>query len=241
MHSTICPEFQPMKASGRKSKGAMLQGALEVNLGGSFRILMDADSDVETPSPLTLCFEFPKPPSSPLGVTTEWPDSDSDSEPVSFDDPQYIVISPDSPLYSPHPPPTFQKTFDIPRVPFLSKPLLDDERYSESSVAQFRAELERIVSPQVQQNLFLVDEASLRGMDKDLFAAPMDTFMDVCLARLQPAPSIPTSADALQNSSEPGDASTPFPRYYLASFLDLDRCDPPLEPSLRELFASVPC
>ncbi|KAJ7251142.1 hypothetical protein B0H12DRAFT_649850 [Mycena haematopus] len=237
MPSTICPDFQPMKASGMKSKGGALQGTLEINLGSPFRILLAADSGLETPSPLTLCFDFPKPPSSPLGITTEWTDSDSDSEaqfqPAFFNDPQYIIISPDSPLYSPHPPPTFQTTFEIPRVPFPSKPLLDGD-YSESAVAFFRAELEHILPSQAKKDLFLVDEAALRGMDEELFAAPLDEFMAACLALLQLAPS---TRPPPPNSSESNDTSPPFPRYYLASFLDLDRPDAsPLDPSLRELF-----
>ncbi|KAJ6497432.1 hypothetical protein C8R45DRAFT_1093811 [Mycena sanguinolenta] len=225
MHYTICPEFQSMKASGINSKSVELQGTLEIKLHGPFRILLDTDSDVETPSPLTLCFDFPKPPSSP--ATTEWTDSDSEASPVS-DEPQYIAIPHDSPLYSPHLRPAFDKSFEIPRVPFPSQPRLDDEDYS----AYFHAELEHILPSDVKKDLFLVDEASLRGMDDDVFAAPLDAFMAVCLARLQiPARPPPRS------SGESGDISARFPKYYLASFLDLDRSDAsPLDPSLRELF-----
>ncbi|KAF7362454.1 hypothetical protein MVEN_00593000 [Mycena venus] len=247
MHSSILPD-QSKNASNLKSKGIKLhghQGSLEVNLGAPFQILLDADSDVETPSPLTLTFDFPKPPLSPLRATTEWTDSDSDSdaefEPEPFDDSQYITVFSDSPFYAPHPPPTFQTTFDIPPVPFAFQSSTAADDFSpESSVIQFRAELERILPSELKKDLFLIAEECLKGMDEELFSAPMDAFMDVCLSRLRPATSIPgrpPSADGPENSSKSGDASASLPKYYLASFLDLDRHDvTSLDPSLRELF-----
>ncbi|KAJ7799987.1 hypothetical protein B0H14DRAFT_1699045 [Mycena olivaceomarginata] len=236
MHSTVCREFQ---SGGLKSKGIKPRGTLEVNLGTPFHLLLDADSDVETPSPLTLCFDFPKPPSesSPLREMSEWSDdsdSDSDSElDLESDDSQYISISSDSPFYTAHPPVAFQTTFDVPLVPFPSKPLLDDANYSEASVAQSRAELERVLPSEVKKDLFLVDEGCLRSMGDELFSTPIDAFMDVCLSRLRSTTSIPSP----NSSSKSGGASAPFPKYYLASFLDLDRCDASsLDPSLRALF-----
>ncbi|KAJ7798616.1 hypothetical protein B0H14DRAFT_31307 [Mycena olivaceomarginata] len=98
---------------------------------------------------------------------SEWSDdsdSDSDSElDLESDDSQYTSVSSDSPFYAAHPPVAFQTTFDVPLVPFPSKPLLD-VNYSEASVAQSRAEFER-----VKKDLFLVDEGCLRNMADELF------------------------------------------------------------------------
>ncbi|KAJ7817268.1 hypothetical protein B0H14DRAFT_1388283 [Mycena olivaceomarginata] len=168
---------------------------------------------------------------------SEWSDdsdSDSDSElDLESDDSQYISISSDSPFYTAHPPVAFQTTFDVPPVPFPSKPLLDAASYSKASVAQFRAEIERVFPPEVKKDLFLVDEGCLRGMDDELFSTPIDASMDVCLSRLRSTASIPSPS----SSSKSGGASAPFPKYYLASFLDLNRCDASsLDPSLRALF-----
>ncbi|KAJ6593213.1 hypothetical protein B0H19DRAFT_1089417 [Mycena capillaripes] len=231
-----------MNASGRKSKDAKLQGhqgALQVNLGPPFHLLQDADSDVETPSPLTLCFEFPKPPSSPLHATTEWTDSDSDSDVESEshffdDDSQYISIPCESPFYSPHSRPTFQKTFDIPPVPFAPQPPTTDEDDSEDFASQFRAELECILPSEVMKDLFLIDEECLKGMDEELFSAPMDAFMDVCLSRLRPTATISGQRrrDVPKIVEE---SSARLPTYYLVSFLDMQRQDS-LPTALRELF-----
>ncbi|KAJ7787368.1 hypothetical protein B0H14DRAFT_3893129 [Mycena olivaceomarginata] len=91
-------------------------------------------------------------------------DSDSDSElDLESDDSQYISISSGSPFYAAHPPVAFQTTFDVPLVPVPSKPLLDDANYSEASVAQFRAEIERVLPSEVKEDLFLVDEGCLRS------------------------------------------------------------------------------
>ncbi|KAJ7799975.1 hypothetical protein B0H14DRAFT_1698722 [Mycena olivaceomarginata] len=146
---------------------------------------------------------------------SEWSDdsdSDSDSElDLESDDSQYISISSDSPFYIAHPPVAFQTTFDVPLVPFPSKPLLD-ANYSEASVAQSRAEFER-----VKKVLFLVDEGCLRKMGDELFSTPIDAFMDVCLSRLRFITSIPSP----NSSSKSGGASAPCPKYYLALFLDV--------------------
>jgi hypothetical protein len=240
-------------------------GALQVNLGAPFHIILDTDSDLDTPSPLSLYFDFPKPPSSPLPVRpTDWTDSDSDSEleseyPNSSDDSQYISISSDSSFYVPPTPPTFRTTFDVPVVPF---PCPDD--VDEDAAAQFRAELERVLPKEVKQDLFLIDDECLRGIDEELFWAPMDAFMDVCLARLRPATATSFSSERSDVPEDPSESSVSpspsssflpplliiacrfqarlarFPTYHLASFLDLQRHDS-LHPSLRDLFSKRAC
>ncbi|KAJ7840537.1 hypothetical protein B0H14DRAFT_3869469, partial [Mycena olivaceomarginata] len=151
---------------------------------------------------------------------SEWSDdsdSDSDSElDLESDNSQYISISSDSPFYAAHPPVAFQTMSDVPLVPVPSKPLLDDAHYSEAS-----------------KDLFLVDEGCLRNMGDEIFSTPIDAFMDVCLSRLRSTTSIPSPS----SSSKSSDVSAPFPKYYLAPFLDLDRCEASsLDPSLRALF-----
>ncbi|KAJ7672072.1 hypothetical protein B0H17DRAFT_1208742 [Mycena rosella] len=217
-------------AGARKSKG---QTPLQVNLGSPFRILLDVDgsrsplSDISTPSPLSICFDFKK-SSSPLRthVTTAWSDfhdSDSDSdeeeEADGSDASQYITILSDSPFYAPRSPPTFQVTFELPplrRIPFACQALKCDEK---SAADLFHAEFERILPSEVMQELFLVDEESLQGMDDELYSAPLDAFMDVCLARLSPAtPSTDVPATDSDEQDAP-DAAVGFP-----SFLVVDPC-----------------
>ncbi|KAJ7132995.1 hypothetical protein C8R46DRAFT_654177 [Mycena filopes] len=223
MYATIRP-------SASKPKGFQLQGeqgTLKVNLGAPFNLLLNADSDADTPSPLSICFDIPKSAPSPLRATsTEWTDSDSDSEPESdsdVDDAQVIVILSDSPFYTPPSPPEFQTTFELPPLPPASFE-------SDSVAAQFHAELGHILPEEVQKDLFLIDEESLRQMGDELFAAPMDAFIDVCLTRLRP----PTPATQAPESE---DASASCPTYYLASYLDPQRyADAVLAPAIRALF-----
>ncbi|KAJ6491604.1 hypothetical protein C8R47DRAFT_434509 [Mycena vitilis] len=188
MLSTIHSDAVSQKSKDTKLRGH--RGVLEVNLGPPFHLLLDADSDLETPSPLTICFDFPKPPASPLRAT-EWTDSDTDSdsdaEPHVLDEAQYISIPHDSPFYCAPPPPAFQNAFDISPVAVASPPLTDDE---EHATAQFRTELQRILPSDLKNELFLIDEDCLRGIDEELFSAPLDAFMDVCLARLRPATAV---------------------------------------------------
>ncbi|KAK7057762.1 hypothetical protein R3P38DRAFT_3546467 [Favolaschia claudopus] len=227
-------KFQ-LKDASRKPQSMKLPGTLEVSLGAPFAILLTAsDSDLDTPSPLSLYFDLSKPPSSPLRATSEWSDSDSDSEAEfaleTADDSQYITILSDSPFYVPHSPPSFQKSFDIPAVPSPSSSSSSLSASHKDSVAQFRADLEHIFPSEMKKSLFLVDEECLKSIDEELFSAPLDAFVDVCLARLRPNTLLPTRDSAVE-------FSTPSPKYHLASFLDLDGDDASsLHPSLRELF-----
>ncbi|KAJ7125376.1 hypothetical protein C8R44DRAFT_782951 [Mycena epipterygia] len=252
------------------------RGALQVNLGSPFRIVIDVDSDLETPSPLSLCFDISKLTLSPLKTpTTPWSDFDSDSdsdtesELDSFEDAQDISIPWTSPFYSPPTPPTFQTVFDLPPLPeldaedaqivsipsdspFYSPPIpatfkttfdlppagsipftcyaLEE---SNNAAELFHAELERIIPTEVKKDLFLVDEECLQGMDEELFSAPMDAFMDVCLSRLRPA-TLPLSS----NEQHSADVAAVFPKYHLASFLDLQRLSASsLDPTLSALFS----
>ncbi|KAJ6590170.1 hypothetical protein DFH09DRAFT_1141010, partial [Mycena vulgaris] len=145
MRSTPRPQaiaLSSNKSGGRTSKDLsklkIHQSALQVNLGSPFRILLDVDSDVETPSPLTIFFDFPK--TSPLKThaTTVWADSDSDSDSDSesnaSDGVQFISILSDNPFYFPPTPPTFQTTFGLPEwvdsgSDFDSYPDSDDSQY----------------------------------------------------------------------------------------------------------------
>ncbi|KAJ6578917.1 hypothetical protein DFH09DRAFT_1148658 [Mycena vulgaris] len=303
MRSTPRPQaiaLSSNKSGGRTSKDLsklkVHQSALQVNLGSPFRILLDVDSDVETPSPLTIFFDFPK--TSPLKThaTTDWADfdsdSDSDSESNASDGVQFISILSDNPFYFPPTPPTFQTTFGLPEwadsgSDFDSYPGSDDSQYisipsgsrfhSPTTPASFQtsfdlscaspvpsacqvlaghedcatcaaelfhAELQRVIPPGVKQELFLVDEECLRRMDGELFSAPMDAFMDVCLAGLRPATlSLPSIASGLRypdgpNEQDPVDTAALCPTYYLASFLDLQQHSTAfLHPNLSVLFS----
>ncbi|KAJ7033406.1 hypothetical protein C8F04DRAFT_624058 [Mycena alexandri] len=120
----------------------------------------------------------------------------------------------------------------ISKLPSTSPLSLSASFESDSVAAQFHAELRHILPEQVQKDLFLIDEESLREMDDELFAAPMDAFIDLCLAKLRPPTPIPT--EALEESD---DASASCPTYYLASYLDPQRHDDAvLPPTIRSLF-----
>ncbi|KAJ7721477.1 hypothetical protein B0H16DRAFT_1602484 [Mycena metata] len=230
MSFTIRPSSKSIKSKGFRVQGQ--KGALKVNLATPFQLLLDvdSDSDPETPSPLSVCFDLQKPASSPL--RTEWADSDDSdsSEEADFDsdheDSQVIVIPFYSPFYTPPSAPDFKTTFDdLPSLPSASFE-------SDSIAAQFHAELGHILPEQVQKDLFLIDEAALREMDDELFAAPMNAFIDVCLAQLRPPAPIPTQAQ-----EESDDASASCPTYYLASYLDPQRYDDAVLPAaIRSLF-----
>ncbi|KAJ7478588.1 hypothetical protein B0H11DRAFT_2027929 [Mycena galericulata] len=171
--------FQSNTTSDKKPRGAC-KDALRVQLGSSIHVLLDADSDLETPSPLSICFDFTKPAYSPLKPThptIEWADSDSDSdsdaesELVPCDDSQYISIPSSSPFYSAPAPPTFRTTFDHPPVgyiPFACHALEDG--HSQTAAELFHAELERVIPAEDEERL----GAALMGTD-------------VCLARQRPA------------------------------------------------------
>ncbi|KAJ7099359.1 hypothetical protein B0H15DRAFT_543869 [Mycena belliarum] len=240
--------FPPNTTGSKKPAAFKLQG-LQVNLGSPFRIvLLNVDSDVETPSPQSVCFDLRSSLTKTLPTTNEWSDfdcdSDSDSESDSpCDDSQYISIPPHSPFYVPHPPPTFQSTFNVPSVPdstsesdgasydsqcisiwsdspFYSAPTPPTLRStfdlppvplvanSRSITEDFHAELQRILPAEVKKDLFFVAEECLQGLDEELYTAPLDAFMDVCLARLRPATALPVNAAALA------------PTCYLASFVE---------------------
>ncbi|KAJ7935361.1 hypothetical protein B0H13DRAFT_2305016 [Mycena leptocephala] len=243
MLPTIRPEaitFPSTEASGRKTKDAK-HGALQVNLGAPFHILLDTDFDLDTPSPLSLYFDFPKPPSSPLPVRpTDWTDSDSDSEleseyPNSSDDSQYISISSDSSFYVPPTPPTFRTTFDVPVVPFPCPTTSTRRRRAVPRRARARS------SQGGEAGSFPDRRECLRGIDEELFWAPMDAFMDVCLARLRPATATSFSSERSDVPEDPSESFARlarFPTYHLASFLDLQRHDS-LHPSLRDLFSNA--
>ncbi|KAJ7750094.1 hypothetical protein DFH07DRAFT_550499 [Mycena maculata] len=259
MLSTITSQaihFRSNKMGGTKPKDASKlhrhQGVLQVNLGPSFHVLLDVDSDVETPSPLTLHFDLPKPTSSPLKA--QWADSDSDSDSDTesecdvSDDSQYISIPSDSPFYCPPTPPAFHTAFDLPTIgciPFACQALEGAEDYSKSAAELFHAELEHLIPEEMKKDLFLVDGECLRSMDEELYLAPLDAFMDVCLARQRPATlSLPPIDSRLQSPDVPQDSNEQefidpaalSPKYYLASFLDLQQLSgTSLHPSLRPL------
>ncbi|KAJ6631390.1 hypothetical protein B0H10DRAFT_1938285 [Mycena sp. CBHHK59/15] len=103
------------RASGRKSK---VQCVLQVNLGPPFHLVLDTDSDLETPSPLPICFDLPKPVLLPIkSYATEWLDSDSDSDEDTDLDAsvhvQHISLPAGNPFYCPPPPPSFKTSFEL--------------------------------------------------------------------------------------------------------------------------------
>ncbi|KAJ7198491.1 hypothetical protein GGX14DRAFT_665711 [Mycena pura] len=262
--------FQSSASGERKSRSLFKlrvpHSALQVNLGPPFQALLDADSDLETPSPLTLTFDVPTTAFSSLRAATGWADSDSDSEAEDTADEQVILVSSDSPFYTPPPRPTFQTTFNLPPVPCESQfiliapdspfyappptpafrttfdlPSRSDEVCSSTSIAALlHAELSRILPPQVQKDLVLIDEECLSSMDEELVSAPLDAFIDVCLARLRPATPRLAEIQSADISAESGeqDSTDVLPQYHLASFLDLQRrySVDIVQPELLDLF-----
>ncbi|KAF7289303.1 hypothetical protein MIND_01392000 [Mycena indigotica] len=218
MNSTMRIQLQGIHAS-QKSKGLYkLKGhksPLQVHLGAPLQVLLDNDdSDADTPSPLTLCFDIPhSTASSPLRATTEWSDSDSDSDSESTpaeDESQTISVPAESPFYTPHAPPSFQTSFNIPpplpesqfisipaESPFYTpcapptfKETFDDlppvhsVPFSKPIAALFQSQLDQFLPIDVRKALFLVDEQFLGDMEDDVVSAPLDAFANVCLRHL---------------------------------------------------------
>ncbi|KAJ7133741.1 hypothetical protein C8R43DRAFT_644918 [Mycena crocata] len=206
----------------------------------------DSDSDSDSEPPIDDSQYIVIPSDSPFYSPPTPPTFQTVFDLLPVDNSQYISISSDSPFYSPPAPPTFQTAFDLPPVgfmPFACQALGDADR---TAAELFHAELDRILPEEVKKELFLVDEQCLKGMDRELFSAPMDAFMDASLPRLHPAsssmpltghercPDVPEDS----NEQESVDSAALAPTYYLASFLDLRRQSvASLPPNLRGLFA----
>ncbi|KAJ6631392.1 hypothetical protein B0H10DRAFT_491938 [Mycena sp. CBHHK59/15] len=110
---------QSNRTNGRKSiSPSKVQGVLQANLGPPFHLVLDTASDFETPLPLSICFDLPKPARSPIkSYATEWVDSDSDSDEDTDLDAsvhaQYISIPAGNPFSCPPPPPSFKASFEL--------------------------------------------------------------------------------------------------------------------------------
>ncbi|KAJ7286923.1 hypothetical protein C8J57DRAFT_573884 [Mycena rebaudengoi] len=237
-----------LRSPAKASQFSKLQRALQVKLGLSSH---DSDSDLESPSPLSICFDLSKgAATSPLykSSLTIWTDSDSDSDsepsPTGWDDAQYITISPDSPFYIAPATPSFRATFDLAEEsqcisipadsPFHSAPpppsfrssfdILplgheDPSHADQETVADlFYAEIERVMPCELRESVFVLDAEGLKGIDSEFYSAPMDAFMDVCLAGLRPASAL--TVDATRSDV---DLAPPAPSYYLVSFQDLQQ------------------
>nr|GAT51510.1 predicted protein [Mycena chlorophos] len=253
LYTPELPVEADSKATGFKSKG--IHSPLQIHLRVPLSALTKAgsDSDVESPSPLTVCFDFLKSSTaspltaSPLSAATTWTDTDSesdDSEDDEDDEGQVVSIPVESEFYTPHPPPTFQTTFDIPAEsqvicisadsPFYTPPSppsfkttfedLPDARdpgVSDQVAALLHAELGHILP---SKNLFLIEEESLAQLDDDVVSAPLESFVDVCLARLRSTTPVPEL-----------DGDQSLPCYHLVSFSGVGG-DDSLAPELRDLF-----